>query len=459
MTDNKLTHRYIARIGLEAMTPLFVGSGESSLLTDALVQKDSNGLPMIPGTAITGVIRHAMESAAETKCSIKDIFGYEDKNDGVGSRLLISHAYMVLENNIVAEGLDHFISESFQNKFDNLPTRQHVRINDKGVAEKHGLFNNELVYQGVRFVFEMELKGSDNDDKCWGCLLKTIQSPMFRIGQGTRNGFGNLEATVFFEKTFDLKKDFNEYLDFNPSLNYITPVFGRKASIDSMQLTHYELELTPENTFIFSSGIPDNEVDNTPIVEEVIVYKNDGIDFEEKTLIPATSIKGALSHRLAFHYNKIMGNYIANPKAHTAIDNDAVYQIFGSEANPDSELRKRESGHRGRLIMSDVFIEANNEKIFNHVAIDRFTGGAIDGALFSEKVSRLPHDKTVTLNMYLEKTKTLDSTIINALEDTLIDVCSAMLPLGGLTTKGHGFFEGTLKKDGKIIYPKTNKDE
>jgi hypothetical protein len=47
---NIYTHRYIARVVLEAETPLFVGSGEASLLTDALVQKDIHGFPMISGT-------------------------------------------------------------------------------------------------------------------------------------------------------------------------------------------------------------------------------------------------------------------------------------------------------------------------------------------------------------------------------------------------------------------------
>jgi len=55
------THRYIARIVLEAETGLFVGSGEASLLKDALVQKDIHGLPMIQGTSLTGVLRHALE--------------------------------------------------------------------------------------------------------------------------------------------------------------------------------------------------------------------------------------------------------------------------------------------------------------------------------------------------------------------------------------------------------------
>ena len=61
MGNNIYTHRYIARIVLEAQTPLFVGSGESSLLKDALVQRDIHGFPMIQGTSLAGVLRHSLE--------------------------------------------------------------------------------------------------------------------------------------------------------------------------------------------------------------------------------------------------------------------------------------------------------------------------------------------------------------------------------------------------------------
>jgi hypothetical protein len=46
-TKSKYTHRFIARIVMEAVTPLAVSNGEKSILTDALVATDVNGLPFI----------------------------------------------------------------------------------------------------------------------------------------------------------------------------------------------------------------------------------------------------------------------------------------------------------------------------------------------------------------------------------------------------------------------------
>lgn len=95
--------------------------------------------------------------------------------------------------------------------------------------------------------------------------------------------------------------------------------------------------------------------------------------------------------------------------------------------------------------------QVNNDKIFNHVAIDRFTGGAMDGALFSEKVSQLMEDQ-ITLNIFIDKSFDDESLEIKAFENALVDICKGLLPLGGMTTKGHGIFTGTLLKNDKEIY-------
>ena len=117
---------------------------------------------------------------------------------------------------------------------------------------------------------------------------------------------------------------------------------------------------------------------------------------------------------------------------------------------------------RGVLILDDLFYNADqikNDKIFNHVAIDRFTGGAIDGALFSEEVSQLVEQEGNTFDLkisvqnwkkYLANKEEMTA-IEEALENSLKDICRGLLPLGGMTTKGHGVFLGTLSKNGTPI--------
>jgi CRISPR/Cas system CMR subunit Cmr4 (Cas7 group RAMP superfamily) len=461
------THRYIARFIIEADTPLFVGSGEASLITDALVQRDFNGLPMIYGTSLAGVLRHSLEDFdKENEKKWKEIFGYQDRKKGQGARLKISNAYMMLNENQCAEGIQD-INATILSKYQNLPVRQHVRINERGTAEKGGLFDNEICYKGTRFIFEIELIGTEKDQDAWQQILQRVNHPAFRIGQGTRNGYGSLKVWKQFEKMFDLSNDndFEVYSKFDNSLNVQLNFEEPKAS-DNSNYTEYKLELKPDSLFFnFSSGYGDTQVDNTPLTEEIAIYSDKGIQFKDRTIIPAASIKGALSHRVCFHYNKLKGNFaeIIKPeekKNYINANNQAVFSLFGGvsdlnkiETDERNEKKEYLKKQRGKVILNDLYYEdIDNQKIFNHVAIDRFTGGGMDGALFSEKVS-YKADNKISFSLYVQKYQADESNHIEeAIEHTLTDLCKGLLPLGGMTTKGNGIFVGKYSKNNELKF-------
>jgi CRISPR/Cas system CSM-associated protein Csm3 (group 7 of RAMP superfamily) len=292
------------------------------------------------------------------------------------------------------------------------------------------------------------------------------------LGQGTRNGYGKLSVHSCKAKVFDLanKDNFKEYLNLNPSLNFDNSclIEIKDKLKESSNLTNYKLELTPDSFFIFSAGYGDNQVDNKPITEKIITYENNNIQVpKEQTLIPASSIKGAISHRTAYHYNKIKeyyadklngDNFDMLQKLRTGTNNNAVYELFGAEEgvnNNEETIVGIRNGNRGKVIIDDLFYtECNNTKIFNHVAIDRFTGGAMDGALFSEKVSQ--KNGMIELNIHLLDHKASEPEIIVAFEKALKDVCKGLLPLGGMTTKGHGIFTGKLLKNKEEVFKYEN---
>jgi len=488
MSDKMIyTHRYIARVVLQAETPLFVGSGETSLLKDALVQRDTHNFPMIQGTSLAGVLHHALLDKYDDKIKENDkskeqkdwdsFFGYQSNqsNKGLGSQVKISSAYLVLENGKIAEGLKPKIEnlEKYQDYFKNLPSRQHVRMNEKGVAVDKGLFDNEVVYKGCRFLFEVELKGNKDDEELWNEFLNQLKNPLFRIGQGTRNGYGNLSVKECKTKVFDLENgDFDAYLNFDNSLNAKNECLQDFDLTKKGDLIHYKLVLKPENFFMFGAGYGDSEVDNIPVTEDVISYDaNNTLQKPQKqTLIPASSIKGALSHRTAFHYNKLNGlkaelfknQFDKIAKIYTGINNLAVSELFGAQEGAEEtkpvethKVEKQPVGMRGKIIMNDILLDASykvEDKIFNHVAIDRFTGGAMDGALFSEKVSYFDNEnQTIDLDIFVEKAGVNDI-VFSAFKDTLEDVCKGLLPFGGMTTKGHGIFTGKFFINEELKY-------
>ncbi len=449
------THRYIARFIVEAETPLFVGSGESSLLKDALLQTDSNGLPMILGTSLAGVLRHSLLG----NTWIEQVFGYAEGDKGCGSLLKVSSAYMMISETEVSEGIIEKIDDKVLNKFTNLPSRQHVRITEKGVAADKGLFDNEVVYKGTRFVFELELKGNSEDKTYWNSILEQVNNPTFRIGSGTRNGYGSLKVIAVYSQVFDLQneKDFESYINFNPSFNAdINWNDAKPSELTSDKFTKYSLKLKPDSFFIFSEGFGDDEADNRPLDEEIVVYKNGEIDFEHQTVIPASSIKGAISHRVAFHYNRLTQQFADFGGGKTGFDNEAVATLFGKAGQDNKE--KVVDAQAGLVFINDFYFsdeQVNNKKILNHVAIDRFTGGAMDGALFSEKVSNLLGNE-FKFDVFVQYNT--EDEILKSLESALVDICKGLLPLGGMTTKGHGMFTGKLLKNGKEIFNYDNKE-
>lgn len=411
-----MTKRYIAQITIEADTPLKVGSSNSDFLQDSPIQRDWNGLPMILGTSIAGVLRKDFD-----KNLVDDIFGEEN-----GSKVIVSNALLLDENQKVNEGL--LLEKSdFLKIFDDLPIREHTAITDRGVAKEHSKFDEELVYKGSRFKFSIEMLG---EEESFTMLLELLQSSSFRLGGGSTNGFGKLKVLAIETSVIETPQ---QLADYSNSLN--SALTGRVDLSTKKSKTHsiYNLIITPDDFFMFGSGFGDEDADQTPLYEKIIDYDKKSLSANH-ILIPASSLKGALAHRTTYHYNLNNQLYIGNNEARKVID-----ELFGEAKNSKKEI----VGSKGKVLFSDCYQIDNEEtKVFDHVAIDRFTGAGIDGALFQEKT--VAQKDEWNIEILLEHG--VEASFIDAFEQSLEDVCSGMLPLGAATTKGHGVFTGTWSK-------------
>ena len=428
--------RHIAHITIQADTPLKVGSNDSDFIQDAPIQKDWNNLPMILGTSITGVLRKEFSQS-----EADNIFGKD-----MGSSVIISNALLLGKNKKVSEQL--LLEKSqFLKIFDNLPIREHTAITENGVAKEHSKFDEEVVYKGTRFKFSIEVL---EDKIIFDKLIEKIQLNTLRIGAGSTKGFGKFKVISIKTQTFT-KEDYNTY---SSSLNHKLENLQELNIISDKNYVKYILNIMPDDFFMFGSGFGDSDADMTPVYEQVIDYRTGELS-ENMILIPASSIKGAISHRVAFYYNKyLLENENEKDYKKVGEKNAAVKVIFGHKKEEDKNTKK-ELGQKGRILISDCFKENTNQtKIFDHVSIDRFTGGATEGALFQEKtISKQEDNDYYTLEILLEKD---DENIqyqkaIRALENSLKDICNGMLSLGGATTKGHGIFSGTCTRDGEAL--------
>lgn len=457
--NNRYVH--LARVVVEADTPIAIGTGREDIVTDAPVVRDVNGLPYIPATSLTGVIRHALRIGKEDK---NVVFGYHDKKGGQGSRLILTDAVMIGEEGNAMDGICNIPNDDFYSHYIEKNVRQHVRITDKGVAdtERYGKFDNEVVYKGTRFVFEMELLSDEIEVEDFENSLNQLYDETFRIGGGTRCGYGKLKVKKREQVTLDMMdaKDRRAYLKKSSSLS--SPwefenarVLEEERTSASTGWTKYELKLEPLDFMLFGSGMGDEEADNTPMTDIVVEWNEQGKPCfsKQKTLIPATSVKGALAHRTAYHFNKRKGIFAENLKSKEERNkyvggcNDAVQALFG--ASVDDVANKR--GKRGNVILSDVIQHEVETKVFHHNKIDYFTGGTIDGALFQEK-SIWGKGKSYELEILVDNNTLADEDVKWAFEQSLKDLCEGLLPLGGVTGRGNGVFGGKLYKNGEELW-------
>lgn len=415
-----MTTRYIAHVTLEADTPLKVGSSASDFMKDSPIQKDWNGLPMILGSSLAGVLRKDFDGDRD------EVFGNEN-----GSKVIFSNLLLLDEKEEVNEGL-LLEKSAFLKLFENLPQREHTAITDKGVAKEHSKFDEEVVYKGTRFKFSMEML---EDKNAFDTIIEMLQSPSFRVGGGSTKGFGKFKVLDIAEMVIDTREKLANH---SSSLNSVGN--GDFSPEQSKSKTHiiYKLNIKPDDFFMFGSGFGDADANQIPVVEKVIDYANKGLSANH-ILIPATSIKGAIAHRTAYHYNLQNELFIGNDEARLVIS-----ELFGEAKNSKKEI----DGSKGKVLFSDLFkLDRGETKVFDHVAIDRFTGGGIDGVLFQEKTTAQSDEWEV--EMLLEKG--VSDEFVKAFESALADVCRGMLALGGATTKGHGVFSGEILKDGEVL--------
>ncbi len=424
------THRKVAQIVLQAVTPLKVASGDSNTSIDAPVLKNWNNLPMIQGTSMAGVLRASLDNTKDQE----NLFGKD-----FGSRVLVSHLHLLDKNGKIIYGLGKEADEDFLDKYDDLPVREHTAINDKGTAQKSSKFDEEVVYAGSRFKFELEFitDNSIEDIEKWEKLLSKLSSPLFRLGGGSTKGFGKMKVHSCHVKAYELGKDYHQ----KPSdLNKVQG--DNKIYENNTTVSTYTINLKPDDFFSFGAGFGDDELDDIAVTEEVVKWDdNDNGSFTHKQILfPASSLKGALSHRVAYHYNcikKVYADKIEDSiENYIGENNEAVANLFGHKAQKDD--RGKELGQKGNALFSDMFQEFDESqvKIFDHVKIDRFTGGAMDSALYNEKVIAQRDEWTIEIVL----AKDIGGDIKQAFEATLDDLAKGWLPLGGKVNRGHGVF-------------------
>lgn len=147
-------------------------------------------------------------------------------------------------------------------------------------------------------------------------------------------------------------------------------------------------------------------------------------------IVPGTAWKGIFRHRVEF----ILSACGADPVTRAHVTN----QLFGAAAGHDRSTGAS-TGGRGILRFSDSRVRGSKKGEpatvkRTHVAIDRLTGGARDGLLFTVNAI----EQGAKIRTQIESDSPLEPAVKNLLYHVARDIDDGLIGVGGMTSRGYG---------------------
>lgn len=439
--------RWVVRGTLTLDTAMHLG-GEAEDRVDMPVLRDPrSGAPLLPGTTFAGALRNALADR---------IFGFEEAEDDSKKEAVSA----LFGDGRKTENGDQSPLVVFD-ALGTLPADGGVEIRDgvaidpaSGVAEAGKKFDFEVLPAGTTFPVRVDLLVPDPEKTGESRLSKAENMgeshllahlaaalDAFSVGEngfGARRtrGLGRVSAK-WIAKRFDLSKR-EGWLEWIGS-DHEAPVSGKMASIrealeaaapagigaipklteDARQRVVIDLNLSVARDLLVRS--PNAEATGPDMSH----LRSGGVP-----VLPGASLAGVMrsqATRIARLIRKDAGD------AGRWIDD-----IFGPRPK-NAEEEKKNPLRAARLRVGEAKVADSRRKEQTRVAIDRFTGGAADTALF-EEAPEVGGKSDLRLELRNPEPGELGLVLL-----VLKDLLDGSLPVGGTSSVGRGVLNGTAK--------------
>jgi len=442
--------RIIIRGNLILDTPTCLGSGDSESPTDISLLRDSiSNHALLTGVSLAGAIRnnlresqHGYLSSEKLNDLSTTLFGViwsdKDIDDGNQSPLIV---YDSISTSPIKSEL-----------------RDGVKINSvTRTAEAKKKYDLELLQAGTEFplCFELLIEEKSDEPNYKSTLLKGLvialqglEKGEISLGIKKNRGFGRCRVDNWQVWNFNLEdaSDRIYWLTLDHSWSTDPPCTKSPTSGASIVVAMKAAELEfPEEwedkrefckidtTFTIACPLLIRSSQASSDKAPDVVHLKSRRNGEIKSILSGTSLAGVLRHRAERIINTIGKN--------TSIIED----IFGS----DLSKNKTSEAKASRLIVHESVIESTTDLVQNRIAIDRFTGGTLHGALFNEQAVFPKNDTHLKLNLELLTPKDYEIGLLLLL---LKDLWTGDLPVGGTSSIGRGRLQGkkadiTIKKN------------
>lgn len=433
----QIVARVVVEGVLELQSPAHFGAGDSGELTDMplLVDGFDRKRPLLTGSSIAGALRSYLRTrevgyrkpTPRRSAGCMLFGGLKADEDGEQSPLIVDDALGK------ATGID---------------IREGVKIDPQSrTAAERKLYSAEVWRAGTVFPlrFELVIRERDNSDALKQALalaLSGLADGEVTLGARKRRGYGRIKVDQWRAKTYDLTQPAGladwilrggDPLDgAQPQPDIYRALGVTPSDEDAREFFDITARFSLNGSLLIRAGM--GRDDQGPDAVHLHARQRDG------TLAPVlsgTSLGGALRAR---------ARKIANTLSRGATARDLVEGVFGTE------LGEGKQPEASRLdLRESVLQNAETGLVQNRVSIDRFTGGALEGALFNEQPAFGDNDTTVTVRMRLQDAKDYEIGVLLLL---LKDLWTEDLPLGGEASIGRGRLRGldadlVHRKDGR----------
>jgi CRISPR/Cas system CSM-associated protein Csm3 (group 7 of RAMP superfamily) len=443
-TPRDIAGRVVVTGVLETLTPLHLGTGEPGELVDLPILRDSDGEGfLLPGTSLAGALRNH---------ALRRLLGYgvaEDPSPDAATDTdrarLIALFGAVKQSTHGGQGA--LIVDDARASERPIEVRDGVQIDPaERLAADEKRFDAEFIPKHTTFslCFELLLPA----DRAGAMALKeTLALALqgfepeaagdpgaIRLGARRTRGFGRCQVASWTAVEYDLTSSAGllAWLGADhPSWAKATPVPRVAATAAgalgvAAQATDRRRRCRLEATFANPNGLlvraderltgGEKEPDATHI--------RSGVGEERGPVLPGTSLAGALRARA----RRILRALHPDDRAATILT-----CLFGPEPPEDREAPLWAS----RLLVEERHLAPEEHPLVQQrVGIDRFTGGALDTALFAESPY---HGPRVSIDLTIEDPATHETGLLLLL---LKDLWTADLPVGGTSSVGRGRLRG-----------------
>ena len=443
MWSGEQSRQIIMRIVIECelvlQTPTHFGNGDGDDVTDMPLLLDPHDeaegrvTPLLTGASLAGALRSYLREVEH---------GYGARVEkGQGSASVLLFGGLKRDDDGKQSALTVDDSRGAEDT-SGIEMRDGVRLDPSSrTAADKAKFDLQLWQAGTRFRLRFELCIRKEDDatslkQALLTALAGLSNGGITLGARKRRGYGSVKAGTWRVRVFDLLKasDLIAWVaegEQRPSkvVTDLADELGVTPLPNQWGVFHLQAEFALAGSMLIRSGGverfgPDDEH-----------LRTRQVDGENKPVLSGTSLAGALRGRSL----KICRTLGREGQAKQLVDS-----MWGADMD---EIRRRRSAgdlaatpHASRVAVSErVIDDAVTELVQSRVSIDRFTGGALDTALFNQQPVFGKADTKVTVEVRLPRPEAHEIGLLLLL---LKDLWTSDLALGGESSVGRGRLQG-----------------